>query len=51
VLGGLAIDRLITAAVVGRSMDLVRTSQHPMDMGELARAKYQRGFNVSRKTP
>jgi len=34
VLGGLANDRLITAAVVRRNMDLVRLSQHPMDMGE-----------------
>ncbi|HWZ39445.1 MAG TPA: hypothetical protein VNY08_14205 [Bradyrhizobium sp.] len=33
VFGGLAMDRLITAAVMGSYMDLRRRRQHPMDMG------------------
>lgn len=32
-LDGLAIDRSTIAAVMGRNMDPVRASQHPMDMG------------------
>jgi hypothetical protein len=33
VFGGLAIDRSITAAVMGSYMDAMRRLQHPMDMG------------------
>jgi hypothetical protein len=35
VLGGLALDRSITAAVAGRHMDPCGARQYPMDMGVL----------------
>jgi hypothetical protein len=40
VFGGLAMDRLITAAVMESYMDPMRCRQHPMDMGDPAGAKY-----------
>ncbi|HEY7842688.1 MAG TPA: hypothetical protein VID30_03280 [Bradyrhizobium sp.] len=40
VFGGLAMDRLITAAVMESYMDPTRCRQHPMDMGDPAGAKY-----------
>jgi hypothetical protein len=37
--GGLALDRSITAAVAGRHMDPIRGAQYPMDMGERRTSK------------